>query len=252
MKRKFQWILFILSLFVFIFLRLHSISKSHSPIDLQRYKPSVSQANVTLKNHPWIELQPLVKNADLEIERDLNAVANFCKQIKNFSEEEATFFLIKTLLDLQRQIPFQFPEELYNLLCIPEPLEQGSYPYDIYQRLYLCENELGFPFYMDVRVFNLATASADHVIAWHLQTLDGEMEILQSSDSRSTFLLRGNRSSNRFESHGFAQILGKRRLFLDFVKVKDQLFVCYAEASERTFQKIEPLLRKLANSSLAF
>ena len=247
MRKSKQWILFILCVGVFLALRMHSISKSSPPQSSELERPSLPQPTVMSDKHPWLQMQPFVKNADVEIQRDLEKVHTFSAQVDELSEEDVTYFLIEALISLQTQIPFHFPRDLYNVLCIPDTSSKGLAPYHIYQRLYLGESDLGLPFYLDVRVFELENISVEEVVNWHLSTLEGDVEQLCCEENHSVYILKGTRKPCQQDmTHGFAQLLGERGLFLHFLQKDNRLFVCYAEAPYQTFEKNLDFFRDLA------
>lgn len=221
--------------------------------EVQKVKPIVPPAIVvenTLLSHPWVLHQKGIKDINIEMDLDLRALKELSGEINQYNHayscEQIEEMLIATLLALQESIPFVLPTDLYSVFCIPEtPQEwhQAPAPFHVYKRLYLGENAMGIPFYLDVRVFELENCSAEELIAWHLQTLDGEAVLLHRSENRCVYTSNGLKK--RESAHGFAS--GKRALFFDCIEMQGRLFVLYAEAPQETFQKYEPLFNQLVN-----
>jgi hypothetical protein len=285
---------------IFLALRIHSISKTHPPVVNKINKPLLPPPITVTQAHPWLQLQPSVQGAALEIVRDLEKIRHLAASLPNLSEKEMTLLLIKKLLALQTAIPFTFPDSLYNVLCITEggparlshkfseqiaPLSaeitpqrgegsvQATRPhpaggedrqaecascqricekgglatFHVHKRLYLGETELGLPFYLDVRVFELDTNQSEEIIVWHLTLLDGRKEELLTTKERKAFLCYGRRNASYADTtHGFAALQEERALFLDFYEKENRLYVCYAEAPLTTFNQHATLFRSLA------
>lgn len=248
MKKWAGWALFLLS--VALFLTLRARADRQQPLSLEHHKPTLPAPHMcrgpSISNHPWLQIQPAARSSVLEIGRDLGKIGEIAQSIPRLSEEELTQLLMNKLLSMQEQIPFIFPEELYNVLWIPKSDVAEPSPYQILKRLYLGETELGLPFYLDVRLFDLNRATRDDLVSWHLELLKGTQQLLRQSENRSTYLCRGIRNPVRADTtHGFAALQGERALYLDFFEQGSQLFVCYAEAPLKIFQIYEPLLRAI-------
>jgi len=249
MKKR-PWILFVICVAVFVTLRLLSTKKEPQEAS-EKTKPFVPEPVVVqndLLSHPWILTQPKVTELNIEMVRDLASLDEFCEEVRqqreDLAHEQIEEMLIRTLTMLQEQIPFALPESLYSVICItetPQEWVKAPIPFHVFKRLYLGEMEVGMPFYLDVRVFELEGESADDVIAWHLQTLDGEAVAL----NKSAYISKGYRT--RDSAHGFAK--GERGLYVDFIEHGGRLFVLYAEAPLKTFQEQEPLFKQLVQRS---
>lgn len=187
----------------------------------------------SLLSHPWIQSQPQVRELNIEMVRDLSTLEEISHEIS----EDITNVCIQALIQLQNEIPFNLPKDKYNVLCIPQATVKAPASYSIFQRLYLGESEVGLPFYLDVRVFELENCSADEIISWHLQALDGEVLSL----GESVYISKGY--PTRETAHGFAKSM--RGQYVAFFEKEGQLFVLHAEAHLKTFQKHELLLRQL-------
>lgn len=269
MKKKFFWVVLVIFTLAFItshFLSQkgelpevcekskpivpHAISIENDPLTLlpvNRESHSAHQFFEPLLSHPWIQMQPAVNQLNIEMIRDLCALEEFCERLgkeEGLSPKQIEEMAICTLIKLQEEIPFKFPESLYNVIFITESPEYTVKPpglFHVYKRLYLDDSEMGIPFYLDVRVFQSEKVSLDEVINWHLQILDGEPEVLYQSDNRIVFKKMGCRE--RETAHGFAR--GKRGLYADFLQSGDKLYVLYAETSLKTFYKNETLFNQL-------
>ena len=238
-------ILFFLGVALFLVFRIYEVSQVPPPVTFQIEKPALPEP-IVIKAHPWLQIQPAVIGASLEMMRDMERIAHLSASIGEVSEEAITHLLMEKLLAYQTKIPFNFPKNLYNVLCINETASQIPAAFHTYQRLYLGETELGLPFYLEVRVFENKDMESEDLIAWHLDILKGERQEIYSSDNRKAFICSGIRNSDRPDTtHGFGTLQGKRGLYLDFYKKEGHLFVCYAEAPLSTFCAYESLLRSL-------
>ncbi len=242
MKKRFSWILFVVCLAIFVALRLLPAKKGASEVT-EKVRPIVP---APILSHPWLDTQPNVMRPNLEMMRDLSLLSEICDSLHSeLTHEQIETSLIQTLTALQAQIPFTLPQELYSVLCISEPLLdtiKPPVPFQVYKRLYLGETVIGFPFYLDVRVFELDRCGSEELIAWHLETLDGEPSCLYQSDNRAIYTSSGERT--RATAHGFAT--GKRGLFFECLEHKGRLFVLYAEAPIKNFKEHESLFTQLA------
>jgi len=231
---KFYWLITLACVGVYGAFWVHSSTQKNEAFSIGHQKPQIPHATVVIKEHPWLQLQPLVSKDNPAFYKDLEKIHEISTQIEQYSEQELTLALMETLLELQKEIPFSFPEYLYNVLYIEEPPTDAPAPFHVYKRLYLGESELGIPFYMDVRVFDLNFASKEEVIDWHLGILNGEQRNLEGKSGCVIYGLR-NGDYKDF-SHGFASFLGERGLYLDFVEKENFLYVTYAESSAETFR----------------
>ena len=129
--------------------------------------------------------------------------------------------------------------------ALPSPSVNMN-PSVLVDRVCLGETELGLPFYLDVRQFELKGITAEELITWQLDLLDGPCEVVYISDLRKVYIRRGMRNPRRSDTtHGFARLQGERALFLDCYEKEGQLYMCTAEAPLETFQKHESFLRSL-------
>jgi hypothetical protein len=237
-KRAYQWLCFFLCVAIFLVLRLHTLSNKHPPLTRKIEKPALPAPILVTQDHPWLKIQPAVTGAALEIVRDMEKIRHLSTAIPELSEKEIASILMERLLSLQATIPFTFPDSLYNVLCITESEGGEPAPFHVYKRLYLGETELGLPFYLDVRVFELGAITPEEIIAWHLNILEGSCEELPATEGETTFLCRGKRAPNRADTtHGFASLQGERALFLKFCEKENRLYVCYAEAPLTTLNR---------------
>lgn len=242
MKKLLSWGFFFLCVTIFLVFRFLGVSQSRVEV-LPSAKPSLPEPKIVKKEHPWLSLQPDVQGAHMEIVRDLEKLYTFSSQID-------PNILIQTLLALQSEIPFTFPDHLYNVLCITEEPLPTPAPFHVYKRLYLGETELGLPFYLDVRVFELANVSIEEIISWHLTILDGMPKKLLEEENHVSYLCFGNRNQDRPDTtHGFAALQGERGLFLDFIEKEGRLYVAYAEAPLSTFKKHLDLFEQVAKKN---
>lgn len=252
MKKKAQWILFVICLTVFVALRLLSVNREPQEAG-EKIRPVVPEpvlvekAAQNLLSHPWVRAQPNLAKVNPEMERDLAAFDELCealcRQRSDWPREQIQSVLINTLTSIQKQIPFHLPEDLYNVYCIseaPDDWMKPPAPFHVYKRLYLGEMEVGLPFYLDVRVFELGSVSADDVVQWHLEMLDGEPSLLYKSAKRSVYAASGERT--RESAHGFAQ--GERGLFIDCLARDGKLYILYAEAPIKTFKENEFIFKE--------
>ncbi|MCH9626024.1 MAG: hypothetical protein S4CHLAM123_12130 [Chlamydiales bacterium] len=230
---KFYWLITLICVGVYGAFWVYSSIQKNDAFSIDQKKPQIPDAAVVIKEHPWLQLQPFVQKDNPAFYQDLEKIHEISTQIEQYSEQELTLALMETLLELQKEIPFFFPEHLYNVLYIEEPPTDAPAPFHVYKRLYLGESELGIPFYMDVRVFDLNFASKEEIIDWHLGILRGEKSTLENMSGYVIYGLR-NEDYKDF-SHGFASFLGERGLYLDFIEKENFLYVAYAESSAETF-----------------
>jgi len=144
--KRWNWLLVILSLGIFLALRFHSIGKKtniettplpqlHVPkplivktdplslLPLPREDQRAKEHFQSLLSHPWIQNQPQVKELSIEMVRDIELLQHFCQQLQHeekLSDEKISEIVIQTITTLQEEIPFSLPKELYNVLCIPQ------------------------------------------------------------------------------------------------------------------------------------
>lgn len=232
MRKKGGIVVLIICAILFVLLRLIPIKKTAHE-ERVKEKPRVPYA---LLSHPWIVSQKGVTTVNPEMVRDLSATHTFCE---GYGCQPS--FLIETLQSLQGGIPFQFPADLYNVLCIVEFPHNCPYPFHVYKRLYLGESEIGFPFYLDVRVFEEGETIKEEVIRWHQARLDGEINLIFDSQQEVIFTSKGNPTQER--AHGFGT--GARGLFVDAKLHEGKLFVLYAEAPLTTFRQHESVFKQL-------
>lgn len=267
---KWQWVLFALSLSLFAFFRLHLGSSQKAIVPLERSKPSIPEAAVSIINplallplaraseearmcfpelldHPWVQMQPCVSEISIEMVRDFEALEEFCrfaKEKRGIDKGELQNFMIETLIALNEKVPFSFPKHLYNVLCITDSPAKPSppVPFQVFKRLYLGENPMHMPFYLDVRVFQLTGRSSDEVIAWHMARLEeGEKAfslISTKQDGLRLFLGKGL-LSREGGSHVLTEAFAERGVYLECLEKEGCLFVAYAEAPLKVFQAQE-------------
>ncbi|MCH9627093.1 MAG: hypothetical protein S4CHLAM2_07270 [Chlamydiales bacterium] len=242
---KDSWWLLVLCLMLFTALRLLA-KKKGTQDSFEHEKPAVPAPvvvqNDSLLSHPWVQSQPAIKELNKEMVRDLCTLQEVCARVKEFPPEDVEQALMQTLTKLQAQVPVSFPEELYNVICIPDHTwVSAPLPFQVFQRLYLGEMETGLPFYLDVRVFEASGEKAEEVIAWHLNTLDGNPKEQHRSAHRKIYTATGERKHDT--AHGFAT--GQRGLYLDCIQDNERLFVLYAEGSLAAFEKQNCVFKQL-------
>ncbi len=247
-RKKVQSLCFLVCALSFIVLRWVAVTQKNTVSHQTHVKPDVPAPVLITQQNPWLHVQPKVQGGALEIVRDIERVRALCKNLNGISEGELTALLMNKLLPLQGSIPFAFPDQLYNVLCICGTESERVAPFKILKRLYLGETELGLPFYLDVRAFELSALSVDEIISAHLNILDGRFEELNVSKDRKAYLCRGKRSSQVEDpTHGFAQNASERALFLDFIEKDGHLYVCYAESTLKTFFQHASVFQYLVN-----
>ncbi|NGX61390.1 MAG: hypothetical protein K940chlam9_00875 [Chlamydiae bacterium] len=248
MKRIWQGLIFVVCLFVFFLFRFHLLGDRGESEPLPNRKPTLPLAETTslLISHPWLALQPHIHKISPEIIRDFAVLEEFCGYVESqelsYSPEMVTQALIETLTSLQKEIPFSYSTDYYNVLCLPEPNPPVSY--QIYQRLYLGDSELGFPFYLEVRRYSLKETAAREVLASYLDSIEGEKQEYPLSTCRKAYLCKGSRPP----IHNLSFAAGERGLFLDTWEEGETLFVAYAEAPWATFSEHLPFLKQMIGS----
>jgi len=202
-------------------------------------------------NHPWVQLQQEVSEISIEMVRDIEAFEQLCENLserraekgESFgSKEEFSNKITQLLKKMQSSVPFKFPSHLYNVLCIPESLH-APFAFQVLQRIYLGETELGLPFYLDVRVFNLENehkeAQIEAIQNWHFNLLEGGRDVFKKITSNSSFYLgEGKYSAESNLGHGFEISSGLRGIYLSFFEKENILYVAYASAPLLDFKKM--------------
>ncbi|MCH9608992.1 MAG: hypothetical protein S4CHLAM45_02670 [Chlamydiales bacterium] len=166
-------------------------------------------------SHPWIAKQKVGAYLP-EMERDIELLEAFCDK----RGEDITPLLITMLTALQAEIPFLFPENLYNVLCITDVQNRCPFDYRVYKRLYLGDTDLNMPMYLDVRVFDVKKEDVSAVIQWHATLLNGAVERLGEG-----VLVKGGYTEIDY-SHGFAP---QRALFLLPHYQEGKLYLLYSD-----------------------
>ncbi len=207
-----------------------------------------------LIEHPWIRQQPHVKEISLEMIRDTEQLEQLTEMLAHSLAKEGVdvtvsdvvTFLSDYLRKLCSKIPFVLPEECYRVLCIEEQIQQTCLrPFKVYERLYLGENSIHFPFYLDVRVFDCANSEqAEEIVQWHKQLLS---ENTFHQQEFAFFIGKGLPSEKKnLATHGFASLQGERGIFLYPCLKENQLFLLFAEAPWETFKELLlPLIPKI-------
>lgn len=241
----------------------------HEVLDPCTLLPVEKTSAVALKyfgdilNHPWIAMQTEVKEISMEMIRDLSLL----KEVSSFvmeqaenegkevpSEEVIVSVLIPMLQELQVALPLDVPKNYYSVLCIPEMLqkEEAPYPYYVYKRIYLDENDLGLPFYLDVRVFDHTQEDdLERILDWHCSYYDETQTVFQSTGSEKavTFLGHGYPKKNlRSLSQGFTSMQKDRGIFICATAKEDHIYVAFAEAPWSTFEKHLPFFEKVLST----
>ncbi len=198
--------------FLLIFLFLPFFFKKDHIEHFKQTRPSVP---APITSHPWIAQQQL-SDVSIEMVRDIEKLELFCSSQK----EDLTPVLMRTLLALQAEIPFRFPSELYNVLCIGEPKKKGRFPYTVYKRVYFGDTKLGMPMYFDVRVFNVDEHEVSQIVNWHFETIQGEFQ-----QCGKGFFGHGSYKDEDL-SHGFAP---KRAFYILSHFKEGHLYVLYSD-----------------------
>ncbi len=205
--RRALWSFFlILPLFPTCFKNEHTVQFKH-------VKPAVPKP---VSAHPWIATQAGAKIVP-EMVRDLEKVEAYTADQK----EESLSILIRTLLALQAEVPFHFPDELYNVLYITEQPHKKGYPiHRIIKRVYFGDTDLGMPMYLDVRVFDVDQSEISSIIETHFKSIDGEF-----APCGEGFIGKGI-YANEDSSHGFAK---ERAVFIYPHIAGERLFLMYSD-----------------------
>lgn len=198
--------------FLLIFLILPFFFKKDRIEHFEHVKPAVL---APIASHPWIALQTTSEIVP-EMVRDLEKVDAYVAE----SRDDALPILIRTLIALQAEVPFHFPEELYNVLYITAPPKKGYPYYRIIKRVYFGDTHLGMPMYLDVRVFDADKSELSKIVDWHFQTIKGEF-----TPCGEGFIGTGA-YVDEDSSHGFAK---DRALFIFPHMIHDRLFVLYSD-----------------------
>jgi len=275
-KKKWQkWSFGIICVALFLTFRLNSILKEHEkPVFDIPKKPHVLKPTVVRKNqssllplakqsenaqkyfaellvHPWIQAQTGVEEISHEMIQDIEGANMLCEALqqeteqagkKPLSTKKITKILIETLLALQNEIPISFPDNLYSVLCITETADSSNpppTPFHVYKRLYLGQTEIGFPFYLDVRVFDVESEQErQNILSWHCSVLVEKEDAFEKhiiDENKQVFLGKGVSAKNR--AHGVFEWQDERGVFIYAIQKGKKLYVAYTDASWKTFEK---------------
>ncbi len=237
-----------------------------SPVALGQYRDVVT--------YPWIRLQSGLTHVTDGMVADVRSLEQGHEELNkrrkqaglptNTFEQESDR-LISTIQEIQATIEplkLAFPNNLYSILNIP-PAAPLSYttplPFDIYKRVELGETDLGIPYYLDVRVFDISRlqsqtakdAVIQAIINWHLGLLQGGEKAFSILQGKDTLVLLGHGDRNRdhFDgTHGFAS--HDRGVFLAFFSDGRHLYVLHADAPWSTLKNNKNLFLQVVNRPL--
>lgn len=216
--------------------------------EIEQKRPKIP--NPIIFAHPWISCQPGVTSVNPEMQRDVALLEEFYAHLSNAPNLTE---LMGTLIGLQKNIPFSFPSDLYNVLFITDAKQPSSCPcpYQIYQRLYLGDGALGLPLYLDVRVFDLKgeqKEKVDQILTWHLSEIGFDKKEFLVDDQTFAFLGTGKAIGEG--AHGFAKLMGERGLFLLAKMQNDKLYVATTNARVTDFEKNKDLFLNLLSDKI--
>jgi hypothetical protein len=230
--------------------------------------------NKHLLNHPWLIQQPQITRLSKVIIDDLNSISTAHTQLskqlvlanKNSpSLEETTSKITQHALMIQNQLTgmgFNFPKNYYHILNLPdsERLQVATpRPFQVHKRIHLCDNAMGIPVFLDLRVFDLGKSlppEKQHIeilkiVDWHTKLLDNGYDDFRklASKDRLVLLGRGNRNTEHFDnSHN---MLSKDRgVFLAFSAKDNFLYVLHADAPWETLSPFESTFLNITNRKL--
>jgi len=169
-------------------------------------------------DHPWLKQQTGVEEILPAIVEDVRSI-----QRLNIPWEQ----IQKKYDELQKEIhtlPVTWPSYWYQVLQIPP-----ASSFRIYRRMLVGENHLGFPIYLDVRVFELKDATqVAEILDWHFKLLKDEP--FQKIDPYpNVFVGRGDHNTLLFNpTHGIAS--KDRGIFLAYFLKNQKLFVLFLDA----------------------
>lgn len=217
--RYFLIIFLLLSEGLLAFAKLPDASPIASLLPLDFTDARVQKDYARYLEHPWVKQQPEVQTFSFGIIEDLLSVEFLLEKYPlPPSVGDPLNFLIQERKKLDQKIAtfrFHLPDDSYHTLFLP-PTPQESFPspvaFNIYDRLYLGQNALGLPMYLEARFFKLTPGKEGfeekEIISWHFKLLlKGEkgFEPLETSEG-TAYVGFGKRDSKHFDpSHGFAK-----------------------------------------------
>lgn len=252
--------LFFIFFFTFFFERQQKIytsiidplvqQKEALSLPLDKKNPLAMEYFSDVLSHPWVLEQNEVKELSYAMVEDVNNITSWYnhlyqeaqqKNIPIASEREVLRLLTQSLKNLQGTLPFQFPPSYYNVISL-EKSDHESFntlpPFEIYQRIYMDQTELGFPFYLEVKVFSLEDENdSKETILWHLGLLEPNSFESYTTSQGVAYLGKGWKNSAKDLSHGFANLQGERGVFLYFIQKDKILYLAVADGPWNTFEK---------------
>lgn len=226
--------------------------------------------------HPWVrqqQQQGLTALTDTMVQ-DIRSLKEGHKQLNErrkdaglppttFDQESEK--LVSTIQEIQQTLAplhLAFPAGLYSILNIPTTSTapyNTPLPFDVYKRVELGQTDLGVPFYLDMRVFDISQlqsqaakeAAFQAVANWHIHLLKGGMKDFAAFQGKDTLVLlgHGERDRSHFDgSHGFAT--SDRGVFVAFFSDGRHLYVLHADAPWKNLQDKKNLFLKVVNREL--
>lgn len=210
-----------------------------------------------LWKHPWLKRQPHVTEMSPVIQNDLHGIDSMCRQVAKQREaagfppgsiEEDLATILKQVDQLQRPLKalhLKPDRSWYSVLSLPDT-PQSQYPtpvgFHIHQRLHVDNTDLGFPVFLDLRVFQLDQAPfherVDTIVTWHKDLLDNPDNSFRNYEISDWKVLvgRGDHNTDHFNpTHGIAS--DNRGIFLAYKRIDDKLYLLYMDAPREIFDK---------------
>ena len=211
--------------------------------------------------HPWVKQQKGLTHVTHAMVDDIQSLSNGHEELNKYRAkanlptttlEQESASIISTIQEIQASlIPLhlRFPADRYSVLNIP-PTRMDLYhtplPFEIYKRVEWGQTDTGIPYFLDVRVFNLAQlqsktgrdAAIEAIINWHVNLLQGGDKAFKAYQTGDALVLfgHGSRDRNHYDGgHGFAS--DDRGVYLAFFSDGKHLFVLHADAP---WKNIEP------------
>ena len=169
-------------------------------------------------------LPPPNYSSSLEQQKDeerFDEVVSVISDENDLRNDDVKELLFSALDRMEREIPFNFSQDLYTLRCLPEPTSD----FEVHKRMHLGDSSLGVPIYLDVRVYQMRK---DQVLQKLFAAIEGTFERVPSEEG-ACYIGRGQRLFEE-STHGFAAALGERGVFFHLVEQDDRIFVTYSEA----------------------
>lgn len=212
-------------------------SSEHAEIS-EDSRPELPHAAVetpsdSLLNHPWLCLQPEVRNLDDVIRGDLESMDRVCQVLASRGvDRQAVVERVTALQGSLLGLGLEYPKVWYSVLHLPSA---SSLPYatpaefQVYKRVYVDRTDLGMPIFLDLRVFSLSeNVAIQDIVAWHKQLLSGNFV----STTRGEWqLIEGKGAYSRVicdPSHGFST--AERGVFCAYRQKGERLYVLFFDA----------------------